>query len=98
MAKSTSKSILFATARHDKKVYQHPVAVFNDTPAAKQYAALLKISHKAGQKDAVVALDPKTDLTPEGELITDYRLAITEVPYSPEPDLGDEDDTAVTEA
>lgn len=97
MAKSTSKTILFATARHDKKVYQHPVAVFNNADDAKRFATYLRLAHRASDKDAAVALDPKTHLTPEGDLIADTKWSIAEVAYAPEPNLGDEEDAA-TEA
>lgn len=92
MAKSTSKTILFSTTRHDKKVHQHPVAVFNNATDAKHYLTYLKLAHRAGDAEAVKALDPQTLFTEDGAIAGDTKWSMVEVIYAPEANFPDEDD------
>lgn len=91
MAKSTSKTILFATTRFDKKVFNHPVAVFNTPSDAKTYATYLKLAYRAQDFDAIKALDPKAHVDSEGVPVPDAKLSLMEVPYAPVPLLDDDD-------
>jgi hypothetical protein len=97
MAKAILKTILFVNSRHDKKLFTHPVAVFPGPDAAKSYATFLRLAHRAGDKEAALALDPATHLTAEGDLIPDTKWSLATVRYAPEPELA-EDDTALTDA
>jgi hypothetical protein len=95
MARSAAKAILFATAKHDRKVYTWPVAVFNDAKQAKSYATFLRLAYRAKDFDAIKVLDPAAKLTDEGIPVADVKWSLVEAPYAPSPDL--EDDDAVTE-
>lgn len=96
MPAATSKCILFATSRHDRKVMQHPVAVFANVKEAKTYATYLRLAYRAGDVDAVKALDPEVHLTSEGALIPDTKWAAKDVRYGPMPAFP-EDDAATEE-
>lgn len=91
MAKSTAKVILFSRVTVDRKTLQWPTAVFNDHQAARTYATFLKMAHAAGNKELAVKLDPKTHADAEGNLVPGLKFSIVEAPYSPSPDLGDDD-------
>jgi hypothetical protein len=98
MAVATSKALLIAVSRHDRKVYTHPVAIFGKDAEAKSYATFLRLAHRANDKEAFLALDPKSDLTAEGELIKDTKWSILVLPYAPTPNFGEEDDAASEDA
>lgn len=91
MARSTSKTILYATTRHDRKVFSHPVAVFNNDTDAKHYATYIKLALRAQDADAVKALDPKVHTSEDGSLVGETKFSVVTVPYAPSPDLGDDE-------
>lgn len=91
MAKSTAKVILFSRVTVDKKTLQWPTAVFNDHNSARTYATFIKMAHTAGNTDLAVKLDPKTQADADGKLYPGLKFSIVEAPYSPAPDLGDDD-------
>jgi hypothetical protein len=93
MARSTTKTILFARATHGKVVRQWPVAVFNDTAAAKSYATFLKLAYKSQDDETIAVLDPSAFRQEDGTPVYDTKWSVTEVPYSPAPDFT-EDETA----
>lgn len=91
MARSTSKVILFSRVTSGKAVHQWPVAVFNTHPDARTYATFIKMAHQGGNVEMAKRLDPKTQVTDDGKLMDGLRFSIVEAPYSPAPDLGDDD-------
>lgn len=96
MAVSTEKTILFARAVDGKVTHQWPVATFNTPAQAKSYAGLIRLGHKSGSKDMILALDPSHKLDADGAPLTDVKFAMTTVPYNPTPDIGADDDTEVS--
>lgn len=98
MAAALSKAILFSTARHDRKVFTHPVAVFGNDKDAKAYATFMRLAHRSSDADALIALDPKVTVDGDGKPVADIKWSIVTVPYAPSPDFGDEDDTATDSA
>ena len=97
MAAATKKTILTSVTRHDKKVFTHPVAVFANPTDAKTYATFIRLALRAGDKDAMLKLDPQTVLDSDGNLAADVKWSLLTVPYAPSPDFGDDEDAA-TEA
>lgn len=96
MAKSLTKVVLFATSRHDKKVYQHPVASFNSEATAKSYAMILRLAHRSGDVVMAKELDPRVQLTGDGELIADTKWSMVTLPYEPEPSVDDDETESET--
>lgn len=94
MAAATKKTILTSTTRHDKKVYSHPVAVFANPTDAKTYATFIRLALRAGDKEAMLKLDPQSVLDADGNLAPDVKWSLLTVPYAPSPDFGDEEDAA----
>lgn len=95
MAKSTAKTILFATAKQDRATHQWPVAVFNTDDTARQYVTFLRLAYRAGDSGAIDALDSRALKDAEGNHVKDVKYSLTTVPYSPMPDLEAEDTASV---
>jgi hypothetical protein len=98
MAKSTSKHILFSRTTVGKAVTLRPIAVFNQPADAKAYATFLRLAHRSGDVEAAKSLDAGTMVTEDGKLAGETKWSVTEVPYSPAPDFGDDDDESGTPA
>lgn len=92
MAASKAKTILFSRTTVGKAVHLHPIAVFNLASDAKAYATFLKLAHRAKDVEAAKSLDPATVVDEEGKLAGETKWSLTEVPYCPVANFGDDDD------
>ena len=98
MAKSTAKTILFATVKHAGKTHQLPVAVFNDSDKTRAYATFVKLATRAKDAAALVALIPAIPKGEDGVPAYDVKLSMVQVPYEPSPELDSDELTDNTPA
>lgn len=98
MATATSKAILFVTAKVDRKVHTHPVAVFANGVDAKTYATFLRLAHRSGDVEALKKLDEQVTLTEDGAIVPDTKWSIVTVPYAPSPEWDDDETETATPA
>lgn len=92
MAASTSKTILFAKASHNKQTHQWPVAVFNDAKGAKHYVSFLRLARKAGNHDMLSTLDPAAPKVEGYNLSANAIYSLATVPYAPTPAVEDDNE------
>lgn len=98
MAKSTAKTILFATVKHAGKTHQLPVAVFNDGDKTHTYATFIKLATRAKDAAALKALIPTIPCAEDGTPSYDIKLSMAQVPYEPSPGLDSDELTDSTPA
>lgn len=98
MAKALNKAVLFGNATHNKARHQWPIAVFGKSDEARQYVTFLRLAYRAGDAEAIAALDKSALKTDTGEYVKDVKYSITTVPYAPTPDLESEDSASVPES
>ena len=94
--RSTSKVILFTRTTAGKTSHTRPVGVFANSKTASAYRSLLTSAYATGKPEAVKALDAGVALTESGELHTDVKWALLDVPYEPEAVAGDVESESFT--
>lgn len=94
--KALTKTILFATVTHERKVYTWPIAAFPTGDAAKTYASFLRLLYRAGDEPSILACDPARLADADGAAVKNVKWSLKTVPYSPEAFIED-DVAAVTE-
>ena len=85
MAASKDKAILFARATDGKAHHLWPVAVFNDVPSARNYAAFLKMAYGVADQEVIKSLDPAAVRDAEGLAVPGTKWSVKVVPYAPAP-------------
>lgn len=91
MAASKDKAILFARATLDRAHHLWPVAVFNDTALARQYAGILKMAYAIGDQAVIKSLDPSALCDAQGVAVPGTKWSVKVVPYAPTPAATAED-------
>jgi hypothetical protein len=82
--KANNKTILSSRVLYDKKVHQHPIAVFSAAQAAKAYATALHSAITAGDLVRAKELDAAIVLDAEGKIVPGVKFSVLDVPYAPE--------------
>lgn len=82
--KSVSKSLLSCRTTHAKITRNTPVAIFNSKQDASTYGSVLHLAVKSGDADRVKAMFPRYPFPEDGQLISDTRFSVRELPYAPE--------------
>lgn len=94
--RSTSKVVLFSRTTAGKTSHTRPVGIFANTKTASAFRSVLTAAYATGSAEAVKALDAGVHLTEAGELHTDVKWALLEVPYEPEVTGGASEDSTFT--
>ena len=81
--KAANKTILYSRVTIDKRVHNHPIAVFANEADAAAYAMLIMTAHKSGNAEMAKQLDSKTALAEDGTLIPGIKFSRVTVPYAP---------------
>lgn len=81
--RSTTKVVLFARAKVDGKLQQHPVAVFANDKDCKSHAVSLFHAYNSGDPAQIKGTGIAWAVNGDGSIAGDLKFSRNELPYAP---------------